>query len=92
MLYLKRPENQRIRHWLDEQAAQPLSYSQVGMTSSELMPGGYHHINHEVCIGQGRRAFQAAKEALENNEAIGQIFERSAEVSSGFPLERKTRE
>ena len=64
MLYLKRPENQRIRHWLDEQAAQPLSYSQVGMTSSDLMPGGYHHINHEVCIGQGRLAFQAAKEAL----------------------------
>ncbi len=64
MLYLKRPENQRIRLWLNEQAEKPVSYEEVGMTSSETMPGGYHHVDHQVCVGQGQRAFQAAKEAL----------------------------
>ena len=64
MLYLKRPENERIRQWLDEQAQKSYSYQQVGMTASETMPQGFHHIDHQRVIGQGPLAFKAAKEAL----------------------------
>ena len=64
MLYLKRPENERIRHWLDEQAQANLSYQEVGMTDAVSLPQGYYHIDHQVIIGQGRSVYKAAKEAL----------------------------
>lgn len=64
MLYLKRPENERIRQWLDEQAGAAFSYQEVGMTNAESMPKGYHHIDHQRVIGQGPLAFKAAREAL----------------------------
>jgi uncharacterized protein (UPF0548 family) len=47
---------------LNELAALPLTYAEVGATAGPL-PAGYHHVKKSAVIGQGRRRFEGAAEA-----------------------------
>jgi uncharacterized protein (UPF0548 family) len=44
---------------LNELAALPLSYTEVGATAGPL-PAGYHHIERSAVIGRGRHRFEEA--------------------------------
>jgi uncharacterized protein (UPF0548 family) len=47
---------------LNELAALPLTYAEVGATAGPL-PAGYHHVQKSAVIGHGRRRFEGAAEA-----------------------------
>jgi uncharacterized protein (UPF0548 family) len=47
---------------LNELAALPLTYAEVGATAGPL-PAGYHHVQESAVIGHGRRQFEDAAEA-----------------------------
>jgi uncharacterized protein (UPF0548 family) len=47
---------------LNELAALPLTYAEVGATAGPL-PAGYHHVQESAVIGHGRRRFEEAAEA-----------------------------
>ena len=47
---------------LNELAALPLTYAEVGATAGPL-PAGYHHVQKSAVIGHGRRRFEDAAEA-----------------------------
>jgi uncharacterized protein (UPF0548 family) len=47
---------------LNELAALPLTYTEVGATAGPL-PAGYHHVQESAVIGHGRRRFEDAAEA-----------------------------
>jgi uncharacterized protein (UPF0548 family) len=47
---------------LNELAALPLVYAEVGATAGPL-PAGYHHVQKSAVIGHGRRRFEDAAEA-----------------------------
>jgi uncharacterized protein (UPF0548 family) len=47
---------------LNELAALPLTYAEVGATAGSL-PAGYHHVQKSAVIGCGRRRFEDAAEA-----------------------------
>lgn len=40
-----------------------LTYAEVGATAG-VLPSGYDHVSHRVCIGEGLAAFDAAVETL----------------------------
>lgn len=63
MLSLRKPSAESIRRFLAAQANLPFTYSDVGGTAT-LPPGGYVLDHTRVKLGDGERAFQAAKEAL----------------------------
>ena len=44
---------------LNDRAALPLTYAEVGATAGPL-PAGYHHIEKSAVIGRGRRRFEEA--------------------------------
>jgi uncharacterized protein (UPF0548 family) len=46
---------------LNELAALPLTYAEVGATAGPL-PAGYHHVQKSAVIGHGRRRFEDAAE------------------------------
>jgi uncharacterized protein (UPF0548 family) len=54
----------RLRQLLDRAAGQSLTYDEVGGTSNEPLPRGYHHVRAERILGHGNNAFTAAVEAL----------------------------
>lgn len=41
-----------------------LSYSEVGATLADSMPGGYRHSERRVRVGKGREAFERAADAV----------------------------
>jgi uncharacterized protein (UPF0548 family) len=47
---------------LNELAALPLTYAEVGATAGAL-PAGYHHVQKSAVIGHGRRRFEGAAKA-----------------------------
>ena len=47
---------------LNDLAALPLTYAEVGATAGPL-PAGYHHVQKSAVIGRGRRRFEEAAEA-----------------------------
>lgn len=48
---------------LDDLAALPLTYREVGATKGPLPPG-YHHVRETAVIGHGRERFDAAADAV----------------------------
>ena len=65
MLYLQRPQTERIRGWLQEQSGLELTYPETGGSSAVSMPPCYHHIDWSVSLGRGESIFALATEALQ---------------------------
>jgi len=63
MLLLRKPSNDSIRRFLDDQRSLDFSCSAVGATAKNPPPG--YVVDHtRVCLGNGERVFSAAKAAL----------------------------
>jgi len=41
-----------------------LTYPEVGATSTDQLPAGYHHLRHRTLLGHGRDVLEAAGEAV----------------------------
>lgn len=64
MFQMRKPQPDKIRHFLDEQSTQGFSYAAVGATADQP-PAGYvvDHTRHQ--LGEGEAVFRAARSALE---------------------------
>lgn len=63
MLSLRKPSAELIRRFLSEQAKLDFSYSAVGATAG-TPPAGYVVDHTRIKLGEGKKVFEAAKEAL----------------------------
>jgi uncharacterized protein (UPF0548 family) len=63
MWYLRKPNEETIQRFTQDQARQPFSYPEVGATADEL-PAGYDHDHNRVKLGAGQAVFDAACDAL----------------------------
>ncbi len=65
MLFLRKPGIETIQGFLARQAKLDFTYSAVGATAGNLPPG--YAIDHSrIKLGEGKSAYEAAKEALRN--------------------------
>jgi uncharacterized protein (UPF0548 family) len=60
---LRKPNDQQLRQFLDLQAAEPLSYREIGQSNGGS-PAGYNVDHNRVLLGHGQAAFDAACTAL----------------------------
>ena len=67
MLLLRKPSDDSVRRFLDNQRALAFSYSAVGATATNQPPG--YVVDHtRIDLGSGDKVFRAAKAALERWE------------------------
>ena len=64
MLSLKKPSAESVRQFLAEQATCDFTYAAVGATA-HTPPSGYVADHTRIKLGEGERAFQAARAALQ---------------------------
>jgi uncharacterized protein (UPF0548 family) len=64
MVRLVRPSDAQLLRVLSRVDNTSLTYAEVGATSSELLPGAYHHVSDERALGQGDAVFAKAVAAL----------------------------
>ncbi len=62
MFILRRPSSQQILGFLRRSESLPLSYAPIGLV--DRVTSGFVVDNHSVVVGQGRAAFDRAREAL----------------------------
>jgi uncharacterized protein (UPF0548 family) len=58
------PDDSALSSMVPRYASEQFSYSEVGATQRECLPGGYHHVNRTFVLGADERAFERAAEAL----------------------------
>jgi uncharacterized protein (UPF0548 family) len=68
MLRLARPSDAQLLRVLSRVGDNSLTYDEVGATSSEPLPGGYHHVRAERVLGNGDAVFAKASVALRHWE------------------------
>lgn len=61
---LHEPSAERVRATLDRQARLVCTYDPVGGTRHGVVPEGFDHDHNRTRLGEGRRDFAAAREAL----------------------------
>jgi uncharacterized protein (UPF0548 family) len=64
MFYLKKPAPETIREFLAAQKQQKFSYEHVGASRTQA-PSGYVLDHNRIQLGQGRIAFERAKNAIQ---------------------------
>ena len=64
MVRLGRPSDAQLRRVLSRAGDDALTYVEVGATSSERLPGSYHHVRAERVLGHGDAVFAKAAAAL----------------------------
>jgi uncharacterized protein (UPF0548 family) len=52
------------RSTLEQLAAAPFTYPEVGATRDGALPAGYHHVERSAVVGHGREAFDRAAAAV----------------------------
>lgn len=63
MWLLRPPDDEQVRRFLTEQERQPLTYPDVG-ASADGFPAGYDLDHNRARLGEGRAAYDAARDAL----------------------------
>jgi len=63
-MYLRKPNADQIRAWIDSQAPLDFTYSFVGATKSGSVPSNHNVDHNRIQLGSGLATFEAAKEAL----------------------------
>jgi len=63
MFFLKKPDQEGIREFLSAQKRQPFSYEHVGASRTQASNGYVVDLNR-IQLGQGRAAFERAKDAI----------------------------
>jgi uncharacterized protein (UPF0548 family) len=63
MLFLTRPEPERIAQFIMEQRDKPFSYAAVGATRG-VLPHGFVVDHNRIQLGKGEKVFETAKRAL----------------------------
>jgi uncharacterized protein (UPF0548 family) len=61
--YLRRPTEQFIRKFLDQQQQEAFSYPEVG-SSRDGAPAGYDNDHNRILLGKGSAVFAAARDAI----------------------------
>ncbi len=64
MIALTRPSDDAIARFGERMASARFSYPEVGASRGDSLPSGYHHDRHELPIGRGPEALDAATDAL----------------------------
>lgn len=86
MVLLRRPSDDTIRRFLDDQRSLAFSCSEVGATAT-TPPGGYVVDHTRVRLGNGERVFVAAKAALQRWEQFQlgwvEAWPRQTSIQSG---------
>lgn len=67
MYYFKKPSDQVIRRFLEDQRAKSFSYQEVG-ASNNVLPSGYKIDRNRIRLGSGKQTFEKAKSCLRNWE------------------------
>jgi uncharacterized protein (UPF0548 family) len=86
MFYFKKPAPETIREFLAAQKQQKFSYEHVGASRTEA-PSGYVLDHNRIQLGQGRIAFERAKNAIQQwkmfDVAWLELFWSSTPVEEG---------
>ena len=64
MYHFKKPDDQRIRRFIESQSRQDFSYRSVGTTKNGVLPTGFVVDHNRIRLGSGQATFEAAKRAL----------------------------
>ena len=64
MYHFKKPDDQRIRRFIESQSRQDFSYRSVGTTKNGVPPTGFVVDHNRIRLGSGQATFEAAKRAL----------------------------
>lgn len=76
MFVLRRPTDARMNELLEQSAAAPLTYRDVGLTAQERSPRGFKPSHHRVLLGHGMECFRLACEALSQWQMLPGYLER----------------
>lgn len=53
MFSLRRPDSERLSHFLARERTSPLTYTEVGTSFDAELPAGYHHVRAGTDLGTG---------------------------------------
>jgi uncharacterized protein (UPF0548 family) len=63
MLFLQKPERERVEKLVKQEENEPFTYPEVGGTKSNF-PSGYSIIRERILLGKGEAVFEKAKQTL----------------------------
>ncbi|KAA0141527.1 DUF1990 domain-containing protein [Gimesia chilikensis] len=63
-LLIRMPDSRQILQFIESQAQQDFTYSQVGATRNQSAPAGFRVDHNRICLGQGAVVYEQAKQAL----------------------------
>ncbi len=66
MYFLKKPDNQQIKEFLEAQSQREFTYPTVGATGEGDYPSGFVLDHNRIHLGQGKALFHQTKQALCN--------------------------
>jgi uncharacterized protein (UPF0548 family) len=87
---LRRPDAERLSHFLARERTSPLTYSEVGASFDAELPSGYHHVRAGTELGQGdevwRRACSAIRDWTAHRGAGMTVAPADAPIAEGTTI------